>query len=397
MKARKVCVVTGSRADVGLLFWIMKEIQAMPGLSLQVAVTGTHPVPGFGDTLADLARAGIPVAGQVDMLLANDSPAAIAKAIGLGTIGFADLLDRLRPDILLVLGDRYEILAAAQAALVARIPIAHVHGGESTEGAIDEAIRHSLTKMSHFHFVAAEPFRRRVIQLGEDPGRVWTVGAPGLETIRRAPRLSRRALERDLAFSLADPLFIVTWHPETLGANDFRDGVRQVCAALDRFPAARILWTRPNSDTHASFIARQIEAFGKERAGRVKVVASLGTARYAGLLRLAAAVIGNSSSGIIEAPFLQVPTVNIGTRQNGRPRASSIIDCPLETEAIAAAITRALTPRFRAACRKTVSLYGAGRTARRIAGILREVPLEGVLMKRFFDLPASRRAEGKRR
>ncbi|NLI78362.1 MAG: UDP-N-acetylglucosamine 2-epimerase (hydrolyzing) [Candidatus Riflebacteria bacterium] len=397
MKARKVCVVTGSRADFGLLLWIMKEIQATPGLALQVVVTGTHPVPGFGDILADLDREGIPVSGQVDMLLANDSPVAIAKAIGLGTIGFADLLDRLRPDILLVLGDRYEILAAAQAALVARLPIAHVHGGESTEGAIDEAIRHSLTKMSHLHFVAAESFRRRVIQLGEDPRRVWTVGAPGLETIRRAPRVSRRTLERDLEFSLADPLFLVTWHPETLGADDFRDGVRQLCEALDRFPAARILWTRPNSDTHASFIVHEIEAFGKERPGRAKVVASLGTDRYAGLLRLAAVVIGNSSSGIIEAPFLKVPTVNIGTRQNGRPRAPSIIDCPVQAEAIAAAIVRALSPRFRAACRHAVSPYGVGHTARRIAGILREVPLDGVLVKHFYDLPARRLAEGKKR
>ncbi len=386
VKRRKICVVTGSRADFGLLFWIMKAIRADPALDLHLVVTGTHLVGGRGAALAEMERAGLSIGDRVEMLLATDSPVAVAKAIALGTIGFAEVYDRCRPDLLLVLGDRYEIFAAAQAALVARLPIAHLHGGERTEGAIDEAIRHSLTKMAHLHFVAAEEFRRRVIQLGESPERVFTVGAPGLEAVRRAPRISRTTLERDLQFSLEPPLFLVTWHPETLRDDAGQAGLDALLEALERFPAARLLWTCPNADPRAGALRERIAAFAGRHRNRVLLVEGLGVARYVAVMRLAAAVIGNSSSGIIEAPFLKVPSVNIGNRQKGRPRAASVIDCAETPAAIEAAIAKALRPAFRAACRRVVSPYGDGEVASEVVRVLKTFPLRNCLTKAFHDL-----------
>jgi UDP-N-acetylglucosamine 2-epimerase (non-hydrolysing)/GDP/UDP-N,N'-diacetylbacillosamine 2-epimerase (hydrolysing) len=386
VRKRKICVVTGSRADFGLLFWIMQEIAADPALDLQLVVTGTHLVGGRDAALAEMKRAGLRVAEKVEMLLATDSPVAIAKAMALGTIGFAEVFERRRPDLLLILGDRYEIFAAAQAALVARLPIAHLHGGERTEGAIDEAIRHAITKMAHLHFVAAAEFRRRVIQLGEDPERVFVVGAPGLEAVRRAPRLGRAALERDLQFRLDPPLFLITWHPETLSPDGGRAGLQALLEALDRFPQARLLWTWPHADPQASALYETIAEFAARHRARVLFTEGLGLTRYVAAMRLAAAVIGNSSSGIIEAPFLKVPSVNIGDRQKGRPRAASVIDCAATPAAIEAAIARALSPSFRAACRRVVSPYGDGDVAREVVRLLKTYPLQSCLTKTFYDL-----------
>src|SRR5690606_40803473 len=248
----KIAVVTGSRAEYGLLYWLMREIQADPDLDLQVIVTGMHLAPEFGWTYRVIEEDGFPIHAKVDMLLASDSPAAVTKSIGLATIGFADAFERLRPDIVVVLGDRYEVLAAAQAALVAQIPLAHIHGGETTEGAIDEAIRHSVTKMAHLHFVAAELYRKRVIQLGEHPSRVFNVGAPGVEHIRKTKFLSRAEVEKLVGLPLRKPVFLVTFHPVTLSPDSPALAMRELLAALDEFPEATVIFTKARSEEHTS-------------------------------------------------------------------------------------------------------------------------------------------------
>ena len=381
---RKICVVTGTRAEYGLLYWLMKEIEADPGLQLQVIATGMHLSPEFGLTYRQIEADGFDIDAKVEMLLSSDSPVGIAKSIGLGVIGFADALAALRPDVMVVLGDRYEILAAAQAAMVARIPIAHIHGGETTEGAIDESIRHALTKLSQLHFVAAEPYRRRVLQLGEDPACVFNVGAPGVENLRRLQLMDPKALEDSLGFDLSSPLFLVTYHPATLGELTPEAAMKALLEALDRFPQARIIFTMPNSDTDGRVIARLIEEYASARPGRAAVYTSLGQVRYLSALKLADAVIGNSSSGIIEAPACHTPTVNVGNRQEGRLKAASVLDCAEDADSIAAAIRRALDPGFRAGIGEGNSLYGYGESAATMKELLKQAKLSD--RKRFHDL-----------
>ncbi len=383
---RRICVVTGSRAEYGLLRWLIQEVRDDPRLELQLAVTGMHLSPEFGLTFREIEADGFRIDERIEMLLSSDTPVGVAKGIGLGVIGFAEALARLRPDVLVVLGDRYEILAAAQAAMTARIPIAHLHGGESSEGAIDESIRHAITKMAHLHFVAAEPYRRRVIQLGEEPRRVFNYGAPGLDAIERLTLLGREALERSLSFELGATFFLVTYHPVTLAARPSDRALRGLLGALDRFPEARILFTKGNADAEGRVLNEMIDAYAVRHAGRVKVATSLGHLRYLSAVAGAAAVIGNSSSGIIEAPALGVPTVNVGDRQRGRLKARSVIDCAEGANAIRDAIRRALTPAFRAQARSARSLYGAGDASRRIKEKLRTIDLDGIVRKRFHSL-----------
>jgi UDP-hydrolysing UDP-N-acetyl-D-glucosamine 2-epimerase len=387
MSKRKICVVTGARADYGLLYWLLREIETERTLELQLAVTGMHLSPEFGLTVREIEADGFLIAERVEMLLSSDTPVGVAKAIGLGVIGFADAFARLRPDILVVLGDRFEVLAAAQAALVARIPIAHLHGGETTKGTFDEAIRHSITKMAHLHFVAAEPYRRRVIQLGEDPARVFNVGAPGLDHIRRTTLLDRAAFERSIEFEMGQPTFLVTYHPATLVERSAADGARELLRALDRFETARVLFTRTNADTGGRAVNELLEAYVEAHPKRARLFTSLGQQRYLSALRLVDLVVGNSSSGVIEAPAFGVPTVNIGPRQEGRLRAASVIDSAEDADAIAAAIERAMSPRFRAELEGMASPYGEGDTARRVVEVLLAVEIgEGLVMKRFFDV-----------
>lgn len=383
---RKLCVVTGSRAEYGLLYWLLKEIQADPGLSLQLIVTGMHLSPQFGLTVTQIEADGFVPDARVEMLLSSDTPVGVAKSMGLGVIGFAEALDRLRPDILVVLGDRFEIFAAAQAAMVARIPIAHIHGGELTEGLIDEAIRHSLTKMSHLHFVATEVYRKRVVQLGESPQHVWNVGATGVDAIRRMRLLDRNELSEATGFDLTAPYFVVTYHPVTLADDQAGGGARALIAALEHFPNHKIVVTGANADTGNGAVSREIDAFSAAHPGRVFSRVSLGQRRYLSAISHADAVLGNSSSGLIEAPVLMVPTVNVGDRQRGRVRAATVIDVGDNEQAIAAGIATALTPEFRAACRGAECPFGDGHSAEKIAKVLAEWPLERLLVKQFHDL-----------
>jgi len=384
MTERKICVVTGTRAEYGLLYWLIKEIQADADLQLQIIATGMHLSPEFGLTYQTIEEDGFTINAKVEMLLSSDTPVGIAKSIGLGVIGFADALERLRPDIMVVLGDRYEILAATMAALVARIPVAHIHGGETTEGAIDESMRHAITKMSHLHFVAAEPYRIRVIQMGEHPDTVFNVGSLGIENINRLERLERIQLEQSINFELGTTCFLVTYHPATLGATAPQVAMQAILDALDVFPDARIIFTKPNSDTDGRILGQMIDKYADTNKERVAMFTSMGQQRYLSALQHVDAVIGNSSSGIIEAPACYTPTVNIGDRQSGRLKADSIVDCLETTESIVAGINKVLSHSFREKNRHVVSLYGLGESSVQIKGHLKQANLGTT--KHFYDL-----------
>jgi len=320
------------------------------------------------------------------MLLSSDTPVGMGKSLGLAVISFTETLARLNPSVVVVLGDRYEIFAAAQAAMVLGIPIAHIAGGEVTEGAIDEAIRHSITKMAHLHFVAADRYRQRVIQLGEDPEAVFNFGHPGLENINKTACLSLPELEQSLDFVLGGKYFLVTYHPVTLGDVDAEQAVSALFAALDAYQDYKVLITKPNADTKGRQIIRLIEDYRAEQPERVFVSSSLGQTRYLSAMRHCAAVIGNSSSGIVEAPAIKKPTVNIGSRQEGRLKAESIIDCGETAEDIVAAISRALSAEFQSSLSKVISLYGEGNTAFLIKECLKKMAPEIKLVKKFYDI-----------
>ncbi len=388
---RRVLVVTGSRAEYGLLQPVMAAVAAAPDLALQVAVTGSHLMAGFGETWRTVADDGFAIDARVDLALADDTRPEAARGLGRAVAGFADAMGRLAPDIVVVLGDRYEILAAVTAAFMLGIPVMHLHGGERTEGAFDEGIRHAITKLSQLHGVAAEAFATRVRQLGEPPERVHVVGTLALDGLAATPRLDRSALARALDRPLAGtPLLVVTVHPETAMAGDAAatDSVAAaVLAALDGFAGAEVLFTLPNADPGNAGVRRAIEDWVARAGGRAAAFESLGRQRYWSLVGIADAVIGNSSSGIIEVPHLGVPVVNVGTRQQGRPRPPAVIDCPAAPAAVAAAVTRALTPAHRAIAARRDSPYGGAGAGGRVVEILRHTPLTGLTFKPFRDLP----------
>ena len=384
---RKICIATGTRAEYGLLYWLMKEVVADADLHLQIIATGMHLSPEFGLTYQQIEADGFTIDAGVEMLLSSDSPVGIAKSIGLGVIGFADALQSLEPDILVVLGDRFEILAAAQAAMVARIPIAHIHGGEATEGLIDEAIRHAVTKMSHLHFTAAEDYRKRVIQLGESPARVYNTGAIGLDNLAQLQLLARPELERALDFNLdPGPLILCTYHPVTLSERGEGAVLGSLFEALDRLPDTRVIFTKGNADAGGRTLNEMIDGYVAHNSNRVATFVSLGQVRYLSLLREADIVLGNSSSGIVEAPTARTPTVNIGDRQRGRLKAPSIIDCDESADAILTAVEKALSPEFQQLAAEGQTLFGEGGASKRIKEVIKEASLEGILFKRFHDL-----------
>lgn len=383
---RRICVVTGSRAEYGLLRWLMAEIQADPDCELQVVATCMHLSPEFGLTWKRIEEDGFPIAEKVEMLLSSDSPVAISKSMGLGQIGLADAYSRLRPDLVILLGDRFETLSAAAAAAVARIPLAHIHGGELTEGAVDDVFRHAVTKMSHLHFTSAEAYRHRVIQMGEAPERVFNVGALGLDGIRKVDLLSRDALGEAMGFPLRARNLLVTFHPATLEGNVSAHQFRQLLEALESVPDAGIILTKANADAHGRIINDIIDEYAATRPDRVCAFASLGQQRYLSALKAVDAVVGNSSSGLLEAPGFGTPTVNIGDRQKGRLRAASVVDCAPETGAIRVALARALSPEFRLSPGFTANPYGDGRAAERIMAVLRRPLPSNLLQKTFHDL-----------
>ena len=384
---RRICVITGTRADFGLLYPVMRAINERAGLKLLTIVTGMHLSPEFGLTWQDVREQGFEIDSRVEMLLSSDTPSGISKSVGLGVIGMADAFERLKPDIVLVLGDRFEILSAAIAAMNARIPIAHNHGGEATEGLIDEAIRHAVTKMAHLHFATTEPYRQRIIQMGEKPEHVFTVGAPGLDNIRNMTLLDRAALGAALGFELGRPTFLVTFHPLTLGDGLEGRQVSELFSALDRFADAHIIFTKPNADQNGRIIGQLIDGYVAASRGRAAAFTSLGQLRYLSCLKHVDIVIGNSSSGLIEAPHFKVPTVNIGDRQRGRIAPDSVINCAAESDAITEAVERGLSPAFRESLQGMVNPYGDGSAAPRIVDVLQQHPLgTELIQKRFHDL-----------
>lgn len=389
MPTRRIAIITGTRADYGLLYWLVHDLHEAPEFELQLVVTGMHLMPEFGHTVDVIERDGFPIAAKVDLQLTSDAPDSVARSIGVGMMGFAETFAKLAPDLVIILGDRFEMLAAASAAYVERLPIAHIHGGEVTEGALDEGFRHAITKLAALHFTAAEPYRHRVIQMGEQPDRVFNVGAPGLDHLRRTALLDRPELEKSLEFSLGALNFLVTFHPATLDAEDAATQCRSLLAALDGFPEARIVFTLPNADPGGRAIMPLLTDYADRHPERCRLYASLGQLRYLSLLREVQVVIGNSSSGIIEAPSFGAATVNIGTRQQGRLRAASIIDCAPRQAEIEAAIRHALTPDFIKALDQIENPYGNGNASTRMLDIMREVERDSLLRKPFYDLPVA--------
>lgn len=383
---RRICVVTGTRAEYGLLTWVMRAIQESAEFELQTLVTGSHLSPAFGNTWRMIEADGFPISAKADMLVSSDTPVAVAKSMGLGVVGIAQALETLQPDLLLVLGDRYETFCAAQVAMILRIPIAHLHGGEATEGLIDEAIRHSVTKMSHLHFVSAEPYRRRVIQLGEQPERVFTVGAFGLDHLPGFEHTPRRDLEADLGISLTPPLFLVTYHPVTL-STDSNVRVGELIKAFESFPQASIVITGANADTDASAIKSMLATFASRRLGPTALVETLGQQRYLSVMKLADIVVGNSSSGLLEAPAIGTPSVNVGVRQQGRLSAPSVINCSENAGSIRRALEQALTPEHRSIAARCITPYGRPGAAKRTVEILGMQDFTDIVMKSFHDLP----------
>jgi UDP-N-acetylglucosamine 2-epimerase (non-hydrolysing)/GDP/UDP-N,N'-diacetylbacillosamine 2-epimerase (hydrolysing) len=384
MTRRRICVVTGSRADYGLLYWLMKDIDADPDCELLVAATGAHLSPAHGMTSRAIEDDGFRIDAKVDILLGVDSPEATAKSMGRGVMGFADEISRLAPDWIVLLGDRYEIFAAAQVALIMRIPIAHIAGGDSTEGAYDEAMRHGITKMAHLHFVTNEVAAKRVRQLGEDPRRVFNTGSPGIDYIRRLKLLDRASVESEMGFRLRKRNFLVTFHPTTLGAAPAAEEFSEVLKALEAFDPRDfgIVFTLPNADTGARSLVEMIDAF-TARNENSRAFPSLGQKLYLSLMSAVDVVVGNSSSGLYEAPSFGKPTVNVGDRQKGRLQAVSVINC----KPLAADIARALQDALRRDCRGVHNPYGEGDASRRILSEIKRVAdPRALLMKHFHDL-----------
>ena len=382
---KKICVVTGTRAEYGLLRWVMEEINKSNLLTLNLIVCGMHLSPEFGLTIKQIEDDDFKVNKKVEMILSSDTPASIAKSMGLGLISFADALEDLKPDLLLVLGDRYEILSITSAALVARIPVAHLHGGEATEGSIDEAIRHSITKMSHIHFVASNAYQKRVIQLGEQPNRVYNVGGLGIDNILKLNLLDKQELEKSIDFKLREKNFLITFHPVTLESNTSEEQMNELLDSLSSFKETGFIFTMPNSDTYGRILFSMIKKFVQENSN-AKSFTSLGQLRYLSCIQHVDLVIGNSSSGIIEVPSFKKPTINIGDRQKGRIRADSIIDCHPVKESIINSIKKALSFEFQESIKKTINPYGTGGASVKIVKILEEYNFDDILKKSFYDI-----------
>jgi UDP-hydrolysing UDP-N-acetyl-D-glucosamine 2-epimerase len=382
---RKICVITGSRAEYGLLSGLMAAIKKDPTLLLQVIATNMHLSPEFGLTYKEIENDGFTIDKKVEMLLSSDTSNGTTKSVGLATIGFADAYEDLKPDLIVVLGDRYEILAAVTAALFYKIPVAHLHGGEISEGAYDDSIRHAITKLSHLHFTSTESYRNRVIQLGENPDRVFYVGAIGVENIKNTPLLNKRELEENLQFELGEKSFLVTYHPVTLENSTAKQQCESLLSALSEYNDYRIVFTYPNSDTDGRIIIQLIEEYVSKNKDRCMAINSLGRIRYYSALQYVSAVIGNSSSGIIEVPSFGIPTLNIGDRQKGRIASNSVVHCGTAIEDIKSGLLEVTSQNIRSIASKKLNPYHLEGTTNRIVEILKEYPLKQIIQKKFYN------------
>jgi GDP/UDP-N,N'-diacetylbacillosamine 2-epimerase (hydrolysing) len=383
---RKVCVFTSTRAEYGLLRRLIRQIDNASDLLLQLVVSGAHLSIEQGMTISEIRADGFDPDHAIEMHLLDDSPAGICRSMGVAIAGYGKSLIQLQPDILVILGDRYEALCCAAAAQICQVPIAHIHGGETTVGSTDEAFRHSITKMSHLHFPSCEEYLQRIIQLGESPARVFNVGSLGVENIKKMKLMKKIELESSIKFNLDRPFFLITFHPVTLESDDTGKQFRALLEALARFQTHKCIFTYANSDTNGQTINRMINGYVERNSVRCRATPSLGLLRYLSAMKLCDAVIGNSSSGIMEAPSFRVPTVNIGDRQKGRIRAKSVIDCSPDLNSIYNAIAKSLSSEFKKKLGKVKNPFSKSNTARAILEKLKVTDLDNILKKRFYDL-----------
>jgi GDP/UDP-N,N'-diacetylbacillosamine 2-epimerase (hydrolysing) len=391
---RKICVITGTRAEYGLLRWVLQGIKDEPDLTLQIIATGMHLSPEFGFTYRAIEQDGFQIDRKVEMLTSSDTPVGIGKSMGLGLIGFADALNEMRPDLIVVLGDRFEIFAAVSAALVARVPVAHLHGGETTEGAFDEALRHSITKMSHLHFVATEAYRQRVIQLGEQPDRVFLVGGLGIDNIKRLQLLDRAALEASLDFKLGSKSLLITFHPVTLETATAENQMEELLAALAALKDTQLIFTLPNADTDGRALIKIVEQFVAHYSN-ARSYTSLGQLRYLSCIVQVDGVVGNSSSGLAEVPSFKKGTINIGDRQRGRLQAESVINCEPTRGGVTAALEQLYSTDFQSSLQQVINLYGEGGASEKVVSTLKNADIVGIVKKTFYDLSTNSDCERK--
>ena len=384
--SRKICIVTGSRAEYDLLYPILREITKHNDLELQIIVTCMHLSPEFGLTYREIEKDGFKIDWKVEMLLSSDTAVGISKSMGLASIGFADAYNHLNPDIVVLLGDRFELLSAATAALIARIPIAHIHGGETTEGAIDESIRHSVTKMSHLHFTSTEIHKNRVIQLGENRNNVFNFGAPGIDNIKNLKLLSLEQFEKAINFKLSSRNIMVTFHPVTLEKSSAGEQFKNLLSAIELLNDVTIIFTKANADTDGRIINKLIDEFVLNNSNSTIAFTSLGRLRYLSAIQFMDGIVGNSSSGLIEVPSFKVGTINIGSRQKGRPSANSIIDCNPTTVDIGNAFTKLFSQSFKNSLKQTINPYGGGDASKKIVKTLSKISLQDIIKKKFYDM-----------
>lgn len=383
---KKICILTATRAEYGLLNPIIIRLNDVSEFDVRVVVTGAHLSPEFDLTYKEIENDGIIIDEKIEMLLSGDTPTAITKAMGLAMISFADYFKNLNPDLLLVLGDRYETLAVCLAAMNHRIPIAHLYGGETTEGAIDESIRHAITKLSYLHFTSTEEYRKRVIQLGEDPSRVFSVGAVGVENILNQNLMSKEDLESSIHFNLSQPFALVTYHPVTLEEDNSSMHFHALLRAFEKYPDLGLIFTKANADANGRIINKKIDEYTESKENAIAFT-SLGLKRYLSAMKYADLVIGNSSSGLLEAPSFGIPTINIGDRQKGRLQADSVINCKPIQKDIEKALEFALTDEFKNKAKSTINPYGDGDTSEKVAVTIKDFLLNNriELKKKFYD------------
>jgi GDP/UDP-N,N'-diacetylbacillosamine 2-epimerase (hydrolysing) len=382
---RKICVITGTRAEYGLLYWLMREVDADKDLELQIIATGMHLSPEFGNTYQQIEKDGFVIDKKVDMLLSSSSEIGISKSIGLGMIGFSDVLNDLQPDLIVILGDRFEIFSAASTAMIAKIPVVHIHGGEATEGLIDEPIRHSITKMSHLHFAATDEYKNRIIQLGEQPDKVFNVGGLGIDNINKLKLLSKADFEKSIGFKLGEKNILVTFHPVTLEKSTAKMQFQVLLNSISELINTKVIFTKANADTGGRIINSMIDDYVDNHKNTI-AFASMGQLNYLSALQFVDTVIGNSSSGLLEAPSFKIGTINIGDRQRGRIKANSVISCLPKKRDIDKAFNQLYSENFKNIIRNVENPYGKGGASKEIVRIIKDINLNGILKKPFYDI-----------